>query len=108
MQWYSRICKYAQRPPAYLIERISDLEHAIELSKTSPSEASAVLAHVSQRLREHNDDEFAQTIDEAIQVMPDSPAKSQDIVAKVVGMMILAKDLREDEDRKKSWMSLLK
>lgn len=107
MQWYSRLYKEAQRPPAYLIERISDLEHAIEVSRTSPTDAKAIIQHVADRLRTHHDIEYADTLDEAVKALSDSPARSSAIISKVISMMILSKDLHDEAERKKSWKSLL-
>ena len=84
MEWYNRLRREASKPPAYLVERISDLKHASDVSKTSPSSAKSILSTISSQLRSHQDDEYAVLITEASKVVLDSPARAREMIARAI------------------------
>ena len=107
MLWYTKMNKQASAPPAYIIERISDLSHAIELITSSPGKAKEVLLHVSERLAGQKDDEFSKPILEAVSCIIDNPSRAKEIINRVIGMMIVAKDIYEESEKRKTWKSLI-
>jgi len=104
LRWYAKLHRESQEaPPAYLVERISDLCHAVELMGTSPREARAVLDSVARRLRQQGDEEMAGHVEVAIKKSNDSPLEAKDMVTKV---MILMEALKEEQDKREkspSW-----
>jgi len=104
MDWYhlSNI-KCAAKPPAYLIERISDLKHACELSKTSPREANTVISAVISQLSEQHDEDFVAPLTEAARIMLDSPFRAKDAIEKVVSAMIAEKEIQDAEREDNKW-----
>lgn len=112
MNWYTRIDRKAAPnstkivPPAYLVERISDLHHAMEVSNTSPSQAKSIIASVALKLREHHNDEYAIALEEAVSVMSDSPTRSKGIISKVIGMMLVAMQVHERKERSNTWRNI--
>jgi predicted ATPase with chaperone activity len=109
MDWYLKISKAAAtqnspKPPSYLIERVSDLEHACDLIYISPKEAKRVLSEVSDQLLDHHDDAFVAPLGEAARIMLDSPSKAKEMVERVASAMMLEKK-RQDAQRRReeSW-----
>lgn len=97
MNWY-RPLLIANKPPAYVVERISDLLHAVEISRTSPGGARSILSNVSSQLGIHMDSEYAQEIDNVSSLMLDSPAKARALLSVVIEKMLADKEeyLRKD------------
>lgn len=109
MKWYERvITRTAAKPPAYLMERVSDLEHACHVSKTSPREANVVISNVISELSKHHDTDFIPPLKEAGKIMLDNPFRAREAINKIVGAMIAEKELLESErEEKKSWKTKL-
>lgn len=105
MKWYSTaILHTAAKPPAYLAERISDLQHACTISKTSPRDANAIIARTITQLSTHHDDIFIPPLQEAMHIMLDSPVRAQQAVEKIVAAMVAEKDIMEEEQEEPTWM----
>lgn len=92
----------AAKAPAYLVERISDLNHACELLNTSPREAGIVLSHVVSQLSKHHDDKFVPPLEEATKILRDSPRRASDVIKTVVDAMVAEKQLQEMEQEEKT------
>lgn len=106
MEWYRLTMSKsaAAKAPAYLVERISDLNHACELLKTSPNEAGTVLSQVVSQLSKHHDDKFIAPIEEATKILRDSPSRASEVIQKVVEAMVAEKELQElEQEEKTSW-----
>lgn len=104
MKWYQPFIKEAAaKPPTYLLERVSDLNHACEVAKTAPREANKIIAQVITDLSTQHDDVFAAPLQEAEKIMLDSPFRAISAVQKVVASMMLEKELKEDESEEKIW-----
>lgn len=101
MKWY----KTSSRPPSYVIERVSDLEHAAELMGTSPLDARQVLSAVIFSLKEHNDSEYVAPLEEAVVLLGDSPSKSAELVKAVAASMTMdkRKKLSKERAKEKVW-----
>jgi len=106
MEWY-RPLKLAAKPPAYMVERISDLKHACDLAKTSPRDANLVISNVITQLSGQHDDDFIAPLQEASRIMLDSPFRAQDAIQKVVSAMIAEKDIQDAEREKEKWKTLI-
>lgn len=108
MEWYRRLNKIAAKPPAYLIERISDLKHACDVAQVSPREANAVISKVISQLSKQHDDDFVVPLKDAAKIMLDSPARAKGAIEKVVEAMIAEKELLEAEiEDSKPWKMLI-
>lgn len=105
MNWYS-MKKTASRPPAYIEERISDLEHAIELTKTSPQEARQAIARIIQNLSSQHDDEYVVALQGAADKMFDNPGSAREMMSSLTRAMLSDKRRKaiEDEEKGRSWM----
>lgn len=97
MNWYKPLVT-AHKPPSYVVERISDLLHAAEMSMTSPGGAKSILANVSSQLGVHMDSEYAEEINNVSSLMLDSPARARELLYVVVDRMLADKEeyLRKD------------
>lgn len=101
MRWYNgHFLKQASSPPAYLRERISDLNHAADVSKTSPSNAKSILNRISSQLMKHNDIEYAKLVEEASKVVLDSPLKARGIISRAIRDMEADKDEHDMQENK--------
>lgn len=102
MNWY---CEYnkrlASKPPSYVVERISDLRHAIDVSKTSPSNAKSILARLISQLNQHLDNEYVTAIEDASRAILDNPVRARNIIAYVVQNMADDKELHEKKETSK-------
>lgn len=67
-----------------MVERISDLRHASDVSKTSPSSARSILSTISSQFRSHEDEDFATLITEASKVVLDNPARAREMIARAI------------------------
>jgi hypothetical protein len=103
MEWFRLLKKAAAKPPAYLIERISDLKHACDVAKTSPREANNILSEVSASLQKQHDEEFVAPLKEASKIMFDSPPRAINAIEKIISSMMLEKELLEAEKEKPKW-----
>lgn len=101
MDWYRTIT--AAKPPHYLVERVSDLEYACDLSKTSPREANSVVSKVISQLSGQHDDDFVPPLAEAAKIMLDSPMRAKDAIEKVVAAMLAEKDIQDSEREDREW-----
>ena len=54
MEWY----RIASKPPAYLVERLSDIQYATDLARTSPSNARLIVDQIVNQLTSHMDHEY--------------------------------------------------
>jgi hypothetical protein len=97
VNWYASV-KTASRPPAYLVERVSDLGYASELSLTSPGAARSVLDCVISQLSAHMDDEYVESLRSASRAMLDSPNRARSIIDEVVSLMAADRDRLEEAD----------
>jgi hypothetical protein len=102
MNWYSSI-RLARKPPSYMMERISDLQFASELARTSPSSARAIIDRTIDHLCVQMDDEYVDDLKEASSIILDSPQKAINIMGIVVDYM--QADKRKHDRKKKSWMA---
>lgn len=85
MQWFVKLAsKPTPRPPAYALERISDLDFASKVSKTAPGDAKEILAYVATSLRKHNDEDYARLVQDAAQIILDSPSKARRMIENVI------------------------
>lgn len=104
MKWYS-FSKTAAKAPAYIFERISDLDHACEVIRTSPREAQAIISSVISQLNSHHDDKFSEALVVAKKLLLDSPEKARSAIMATVDAMKLEKAMqaKEAEEMKKPW-----
>lgn len=103
MEWYTNYKKrLASKPPAYVLERISDLRHAIDVSKTSPSTAKSILSRLVAQLSSHHDNEYVNAIEDASKAILDNPVRARSIIAYVVQTMSDDKDAH-DSKKTNTW-----
>lgn len=103
MNWY-RPLRRASKPPAYIQERLSDLQYASELSKTSPSGARHVVDKILAQLDEHMDHEYVDDLKTASEVMLDSPKKARDIIG-IISQYMRADKRRFDREKAHPWQN---
>lgn len=103
MEWYHPFIKKAASPPAYLVERISDLKHACDIAKTSPRDANKILSEVVSQLTHHHNELFVPPLKDAARIMLDSPERATQAIQKVVEAMIAEKDIQEAEREEVVW-----
>jgi len=107
MHWYTS--RFDQKvdlnPPSYLLERISDLEYASKLAAQSPSEARKVLSYVINKLGQHHDDDYVTMLGPAYAKMIDSPESSRKVIARVISLMIIARNETEEKEKRKKWLT---
>lgn len=101
MEWYSGHSKNTKlavsNPPAYMMERISDLRHACDLSNRAPGEAARVVRDVVKQLTAHHDDSYAKHLSVAADRMLDSPKKATEDIMRVIAVMLSEKEQHEAE-----------
>jgi RNase adaptor protein for sRNA GlmZ degradation len=97
MNWYSKTTLAASAPPAYMLERISDLRHACDLSGRAPGEAKKVIMEVVSQLSVHNDSPYAKHLTDAAEKMLDSPKLATEAIKKVISVMISEKEEHDAE-----------
>jgi len=107
MHWYtSRFDQKADlNPPSYLLERISDLEYVSKLATQSPSEARKVLYYVISKLNEHFDEDYVTMLGPAYSKMIDNPESSRKVIARVISLMVIAKNESEEREKRKKWLT---
>ncbi len=103
MNWYQPFIKTAAKPPAYLLERISDLRHACDVAKISPREANQILTVVVSQLSTQHDDIFVLPLKDAARIMLDSPERAATAIEKVVAAMLAEKEILEAEQEENIW-----
>lgn len=86
MRWYQTL-RTAHKPPAYFVERISDLNHASEVSEIAPSNARSILQGVISQLESHMDDEYVDDLKMASDILLDNPKKARSLIGLVVAFM---------------------
>jgi hypothetical protein len=103
LEWYTEYNRrLASKPPAYVVERISDLRHALDVSKTSPSTARIILNRLVAQLSVHRDNEYVNAIEDASKAVVDNPVRARSIIAYVVQTMISDKDAH-DSQKTNTW-----
>jgi hypothetical protein len=84
------------------MERISDIRHASDVSRTSPGNAKSILEKViSQLTRQHDDEEeYVKPLKRASEILLDSPRKARDLIMLVCEAMEADKEekLRDDAE----------
>jgi len=103
MEWYRPLLKLAAQPPAYLVERISDLQYACDIAKTSPRNANQIISEVISQLSSQHDDGFITPLKDASKIMLDSPSRATEAIEKVVEAMLNEKTLQEAEREEQLW-----
>ena len=106
MRWYKRIFT-ASKPPSYVLERVSDLSHAAEVSKTSPSNAKSLINEVVSQLEAQADQEYVDELMAACDIMLDSPSRARALVEVVTGNMMMDKQYG-DSDKEMPWLANLR
>jgi hypothetical protein len=91
------LTKTATKPPAYLVERLTDLERASSLCFRDPDAARKILYHLSAQFKEHLDDAFVEPVEKAALVLWDSPHKAKALIATVIGKIKSTKREHEKE-----------
>jgi hypothetical protein len=104
VKWHTKATKTAApKPPSYAAERISDIVHATEVSRTAPGDAKRLLAAVIGQLSAHHDDEFASKLGKAEGRMLDNPDLARQLMAEVI-VGIQASVRRHDQERSNPWL----
>lgn len=101
MNWYGTIKVAQAKPPAYVMERISDLRHACSIAKISPSNAKAIILEVIRDLSKQHDTSYAISLEKAVGRMLDNPDDASKLVMKVIAVMLSEKIEYEDEKENK-------
>jgi len=101
MRWYQTL-RLAHKPPAYMIERISDLSYASELSETAPSSARSILQNVISQLEAHTDDEYVNDLKTASDIILDNPQKARNLID-IVSSFMQADKSQYDLEKKYPW-----
>lgn len=94
MRWYQPI-RLASKPPAYVLERVSDLLKASTICNKSPSNAKSILQRVIGQLEEHMDQEYLEDLQRASGIVLDSPQRAKSLIEIVVGRMKSDKKYKE-------------
>ena len=105
MQWYDSL-RVASKPPAYMVERISDLLHASDLARTAPSDARSLIDLTVSKLVEHMDDEYVDDLTAISGIILDNPTKARDMLDLVVGIMRNDKRRLEREKQRHPWQMI--
>ena len=92
MRWYLRVKQAGTKPPAYLLERISDIRHAATLLRTEPGEARKILAEVASALESHGDKEHAAATLAVATASRDSPPKAREMALAIIKEMMIEKE----------------
>ena len=104
MRWYRlsstpRLAK--AMPPAYLVERVSDLKYALGLASQSPRASRAALLEVAASFDKHHEDLYSKPIRDAAQIVLDSPVRANEVVTHVIEVMMNEKEeLRLEQEAK--------
>lgn len=96
MNWYGHI-RLAKKPPSYCMERISDLCYAMDIARTSPSNARSIVDRVIEQLNSQIDNEYVDDLKVASFAMLDSPQKAINMISVVVAHMQSDKKKHERE-----------
>jgi hypothetical protein len=80
-----------------MMERISDLRHACDLSGRAPSEAKKVVMDVVGHLKAHHDGPYAEHLSAAAEKMLDSPKLAAEAIMKVISVMLSERDEHDAE-----------
>ena len=105
MEWYGKLPNIVKKAkaPAYIEERISDLNHASDLILTSPRDAKTVISAVISGLDAQHDSEYVPFLNEATRAILDSPSRAKQIIAKTVAAMLAERKRIEKELEEPSW-----
>ena len=101
MYWYLKKA-FASKPPAYLFERISDLNHAAELCLSSPLECVKILEIIYKEFQAQNNPEEANALKIAIKTIKDSPPKAKECIIKLIDFLKYQKEEYDDEQKVKA------
>lgn len=101
MRWYGS-SRLAHKPPAYMVERISDLGYVTELSQKSPSSARSVLDGVIEQLSTNMDDDYVDDLKSASEIMLDNPQKARNLIDIVAAFMRADKE-KYDLEKNLPW-----
>lgn len=104
MRWYEPL-RTSSKPPAYIVERVSDLQYAIDLARRSPSGAREVLDGIIEQLGVHMDNEYVDDLQTASDIILDNPQKAMSLIGIVVSFM-QADKRRHDKEKANPWKSL--
>lgn len=102
MKWYDPL-REARKPPAYMVERISDLQYVIDIAKTSPSNAKSILNEVISQFEKHMDHEYLEDLGTAADVMLDNPQRARNLIGLTIGAMQMDKE-QHDLETQKPWL----
>ena len=88
MRWYSRIRKQAKAsPPAYIIERILDLQNIRQMASVEPGNARKSLLVTADQLDDHMDEDYAAEIRGIATVMLDNPWRAKTMISGIIHRM---------------------
>lgn len=107
MRWYSRLSSIRTaadqppaQPPAYVEERVSDLEYAQEFLFKNPAQAKKILAAVAEQISQHHDDKFLEPIRRAAELLSNgNPRNAHEMIEATKQAMIAERKMKEAEDR---------
>jgi len=97
LEWFRSYIKKASRPPSYIMERISFLEHSMDC--VSAREAQKVISKVIDQLESHKDDEYVDALKMARSRVLDSQQDANRMISTVINKMKY--DLSIEERKKK-------
>ena len=97
MKWYQP--RLASKPPAYVLERISDLLRAAKVCNKSPSTAKAIVQRIINQLEEHMDEEYLSDLQRVSGIVLDSPARAKALIE-----IVMARMESDKEIGKKPWL----
>jgi hypothetical protein len=100
VKWYQP--RLASKPPAYVLERISDLLRASKTCIKSPSNARAIIKRVISQLEEHMDEEYLADLQRISGIILDSPPRAKALIEVVMARMESDKEIG-----KKPWLKNL-
>lgn len=88
MKWYSRIKKQAKAsPPAYIIERILDLQHIRQMASVEPGNAKRALLAIADKFDDHMDVEYAAELRGIAETMLDGPWRAKTMISNIIERM---------------------
>jgi hypothetical protein len=88
VKWYKRIKKQAKAsPPAYIIERILDLQNIRQMASVEPGNAKKALVATADLLDDHMDEEYAAELRGIAHVILDSPWRAKTMISEMIGRM---------------------
>ena len=94
MEWF-RLIKKAEAtitPPAYMVERIKDLEYASKIASKAPRESRAVLLDLAVKFQKHMNEDYAAEVTGAAEVVLDSPVRAKTAISIMIDRMLIEKE----------------